>query len=50
VARDGSDFTDVDFRIEVGGKGLTMVAAIAVENIERVDAVEVMLLQIGRKY
>ena len=50
MARDGGDFTDVDFRVEVGCKGLTMVAAIAIQNIEGVDAVEVMLFQIGREH
>ena len=49
MTRHGSNFADVDFGIEVCGKRLTMVPAIAVENIKRVDAVEVMFFQVGCK-
>ena len=42
LRRNLSILADVDFGIEVCGKRLTMVPAIAVENIKRVDAVEMM--------
>ena len=50
VAGDRGHFADVDFGIKVCGKRLPMVAAVAIENIQCVDAVEMMLFQIGRKY
>ena len=43
------DLAQVDLRIEVRGKGIAMIAAIAVEDIDGVDGIEVMFLGIGRK-
>ena len=39
---------DVDFRVEVGGKGLVMVAGIAVHDVKVVYLVEVVLGGVGR--
>ena len=50
MAGNRGDFANVDFGVEVGGKGLTMVAAVAIQDVERVDPVEIMLLQIGREH
>ena len=41
------DFTDVDLGVEVGGKGLAVVAGIAVHDVERVYLTEVVLGGIG---
>ena len=38
---------DVDLRIEIRRKGVAMVAAVAVENVDVVDLVEFMLHRIG---
>ncbi|MNO59557.1 hypothetical protein D3C76_501470 [compost metagenome] len=43
----GSDFTNINFRIEVGGKRITVVACIRINNINRVDFVKIMLLRIS---
>src|SRR3546814_10973335 len=48
VARDRGHLADIDLRIEIGRKMLAMIAAVAVENVERVDAFEMMFLQPGR--
>ena len=37
------DFADVDLRIEVGGKGVAVVAGVAVEDVDILDGVEVVL-------
>ena len=50
MPRDSRDFANVDFGVEVGGKSLAMVAAIAIQNVERIDAIEIMLFQIGREH
>ncbi len=42
-------FPDIDLGIEIGREMLAMVAAIAVENVERVDRREMMLLEPGRE-
>ena len=42
------DLADVDFRIEVGGEGLVMVAGIAVDDVQVVYLVEMVLGGIGR--
>jgi hypothetical protein len=31
------DFADIDFGVEIGGEGLTVIAAIAIKNIKRAD-------------
>ncbi len=41
------NFAEVDFRIEIRCKRVTMVAAVAVEDIDRVDRIELMLFGIG---
>ena len=43
VATRRGDLADVDFRIEIGGKSMAVIAAIDVDDIERVDFIEVML-------
>ena len=42
------DFADVDFRVEVGGEGLVVVAGVAVDNVEVLNLVKVMLGGISR--
>ena len=41
------DFADVDFGVEVGGKRLAVVAGIAVDDVEVVDFVEMVLGGVG---
>src|SRR3546814_15512694 len=41
------DFANVDLGVEVGREMLAVIAAVAVENVERVDALEMMLLEPG---
>ena len=43
------DFADVDFGIEVGGKGFSVVTSVAVYDVEIVDFVEVMLCCVSSK-
>ena len=40
-------FPQVDFGIKVRGKGIAMVTAVAVENVNRINAVEFMFFRIG---
>ena len=47
VAALGGDFADVDLRVEVGGEGVAVVAAVDVDDVERVDLVEVVLERPG---
>ena len=48
--RAGSGYlAEVDFRIEVGCKRISVVAAVAVQNINGMDFVEVVFLRIGCK-
>ena len=49
VAAVSSYFADVDFRVEVGGKRIAVVAAVAVQNIDVVNLVKIVLLCIGRE-
>ena len=42
------NLADVDLRIEVGGEGMMVVASIAVDDIEILNLVEVMLGGVGR--
>jgi hypothetical protein len=41
------DLPDVDLRVEVGGERVAVVAAVAVEDVHRVDLVEQVLLGVG---
>ena len=36
------DFTDVDLGVEIGGERLSVVAGVAVDDVERVDGVEIL--------
>ena len=36
----GGDFADVDFRVEVSGKGQAVVARVGVDDVQLVDFVE----------
>ena len=45
MTRDCGHFADVYFRVEIGGKGLSMISAIAIDNVERVDFIKMMFLQ-----
>ena len=48
--RAGSGYlAEVDFRIEVGCKRISVVAAVAVQNINRVNFIEIVFLCIGCK-
>ena len=49
IAALGADLADIDLRIEVGGKGEAVAARVAVQNIQVVDLVKVVLLSIGGK-
>ncbi len=48
VAAGGGDFPDVDFRVEVGGERVAVVAAVAVQDVDGVDGVELVLLGVGQ--
>ncbi len=43
VSARGCDLADVDFGIEIGGKGVAVIAAVDVDDVEGVDFIEVML-------
>jgi hypothetical protein len=47
VAAALGDLADVDLGIEVGGKGLAVVAGVAVDDVQLVDLVEEVLLGVG---
>ncbi len=47
VASVGGDFAQVDLRIEIGGEGFAVVARVAVDDVEGVDAAEVMFEGVG---
>ena len=44
------NFPNIDFRIEVGGKRIAVVTAVAVQNVDIIDFVKVVLLGISTKY
>ena len=46
----GRHFTDIDLRIKVGGKGVTVIAAVNINNIQGMDFIEIMFGNIGSKY
>src|SRR3546814_19925117 len=41
------DFANVDLGVEVGREMLAVIAAVAIEDVERVDALDMMLLEPG---
>ena len=43
VAAFGGDFANVDFRVEIGGKGAAVVATVHVDDVERMDFIEMVL-------
>jgi hypothetical protein len=43
----GGDFAQVDLGIKIGGKGFAVIACVAVDDVERVDAAEVVLQGVG---
>ena len=47
VAGVSGDFADVDFGVEVGGKGQAVVAGVGVDDVEFVDFIEQVFLDIG---
>ena len=47
VTAGSCDFADVDFGIEVGGKGIAVITGIDVDDVDVVDFVEVVLLDMG---
>ena len=47
IASGRGNLPQVDLRVEVGGKGIAMVAAVAVQDIDGVDGVKLMLLRVG---
>ena len=47
VAAGGRDLAQVDLGVEVGGKGVAVVTAVAVQNVDRVDGIELMLGSVG---
>ena len=50
VPRWRGHFADIDLRIEIGGKGLPMIAAIAVENVELADRLQLVLPEPHREH
>ena len=38
----GRNFADVDFRVKVGGKGIAVVAAVAVQDVDVVDFIKLV--------
>ena len=50
VAAARGDFADVDFRVEVGREGLAVLARVAVDDVERVNRVELVLVQPGGEH
>ncbi len=42
------DFANVDFRIEVCGKGFVVIARIAIHDVEIVDFIKIMLGSVSR--
>ena len=38
----GRDFADVDFRVEICGKGVAMVAAVTIQDVDGVNLVKMM--------
>ena len=38
----GGDFADVDFRVEIRRKSAAVVIAVDIDNVERVDLIEMM--------
>ena len=44
------NLTDVDLRVKVCGKRISMVACIAVQNVNVIDLIKIMFQSIGRKY
>src|SRR5699024_2225909 len=44
------DFTNVNFGVEVSGKGVAVVATVHIDNIQLVDVIEVVLCKISRKH
>src|SRR3546814_12823339 len=49
MPRGRGHFADVDFRVEVGGEMLAVIAAVAIENVERADCPQLVLLQPHRE-
>ena len=47
VAAGGGHLAPVDLRVEVGGKGIAVVAAVAVQDVDSVDGVELVLFGVG---
>ena len=41
VTTGGSDFTNIDFRVEVGGKRLAMAAGVGIDDIDLLDLIQV---------
>src|SRR5699024_6011906 len=49
VAAVGRNLPQVDLGVEVGGEGVTMIAAVAVQDVDGVDLVKVVLQGVGGK-
>ena len=49
VAAGGRHLADVDFRVEIGGEGLAVVAAVDVDDVQRVDFIKMVLERPGRE-
>src|SRR5690625_226776 len=47
VAAIRGNLANVDLGVEVGGKGVAMIAAVGIENIDAVNFVEQVLLRVG---
>ena len=49
VAAFSSNFADIDFRIEVSGERIAMVAGIGIEDVNVINFIEIVFLCIGRE-
>ena len=47
VAAGGGHLAQIDLGVEVGGEGVAMVAAVAVQNVDSVNGIELMLFGVG---
>ena len=49
MPRRGGNLADIDLRVKIGGKGMAVIAAITVQNIERIDLIEQVFARITCK-
>ena len=47
VAAGSRHLAQIDLRVKVGGEGIAVVAAVAVQNVDRINGIELMLFGVG---